>query len=376
MPRAWLLPAATFLALLPLTSGTEAHKPITSPFTYSSDVLPILREQCSRCHAPGGVAPMSLLTYQDAVPWGESMRLELTAGRMPPWRIDRGAERFRHTGALSARELNVLLTWATGGTPPGDAAPEPATAPLAPTWALGTPDTIIDLPEFTLAADEPSHEAEFSIPGTDRERFLRAIDVLPGTPAIVRGATVEVVTAAERGAIADERLLALWVPGDEPAPVEQGALRIPAEASLRVRIRYRRTWSYEGKTIADRSRVGLYFAGAPAPAVQAVTLSPTRPITLPRTLRAVAVFPDANLGDTGVVVTAMRPGGKREELVAFHSRAGWARRYWLRNPLTLPRGTTISVRMSADPPALVPAIPTAAVRSTPASARVTLDLVP
>ena len=376
MRPAWLLPAATGLALVAPISVIDAHKPITSPFTYSADVLPIVRERCAPCHAPGGVAPMSLLTYQDAVPWGESMRLELTAGHMPPWSIDRGAGRFRNAEALSARELNVLLTWATGGAPPGEASVDTKSPPTTSAWPLGTPEAVVDLPAFTLAADETTHDAEVSIPGANAERFLRAIDILPGTPAMVRSATVEVEGAAAPGRIAEERLLALWVPGDEPASVARGALRIPAGTSMRVRVRYRRTWSYEGKTMTDRSRVGLYFAALPAPPVRAVTLTPTRPVTLPQTVRALAVYPDDTLADTGVVVTATRPGGKRDELIAFHPRAGWARRFWFREPLTLPQGTIVSVRLSPDPPVLFPGVTRPPAGATPASARVTLNIVP
>ena len=66
----------------------DAHKPITSPYTYNDDVFPILRDRCGRCHVPGGVAPMSLMTYKDAYPWGESIRTELIAGHMPPWPVE------------------------------------------------------------------------------------------------------------------------------------------------------------------------------------------------------------------------------------------------------------------------------------------------
>ena len=98
---------------------SEAHKPITSPFTFSEDVLPIVSAQCAACHAPGGVAPMSLLTHADAVPWAESIRVELMAGHMPPWGIESPTGRFRNLRPFSAREMNVLLTWASGGTPQG-----------------------------------------------------------------------------------------------------------------------------------------------------------------------------------------------------------------------------------------------------------------
>jgi hypothetical protein len=294
---------------------------------------------------------------------------------MPPWSIDRGAGRFRNAEALSARELNVLLTWATGGAPPGEASVD-TRPPTTAAWPLGTPEAVVDLPAFTLAADETTHDAEVSIPGANADRFLRAIDILPGTPAMVRSATVEVEGAAAPGRIAEERLLALWVPGDEPASVARGALRIPAGTSMRVRMRYRRTWSYEGKTMTDRSRVGLYFAASPAPSVRTVTLTPTRPVTLPQTVRALAVYPDDTLAGTGVVVTVTRPGGKRDELIAFHPRAGWARRFWFREPLTLPRGTIVSVRLSPDPPVLFPGLTRSPAGATPASARVTLNIVP
>ena len=128
--------AAAGAMLLPVRG--DAHKPITSPFTFNEDVLPIVRDRCAGCHYPGGVAPMSLLTHADAVPWGESMRAELMAGHMPPWRIDSAAERFRNVRPLTGRELNVLLTWASGGTPAGQASQE-AGAAFQPHWGLGTP---------------------------------------------------------------------------------------------------------------------------------------------------------------------------------------------------------------------------------------------
>ena len=106
-------------AIVTASTRSEAHKPITSPFTFSDDVLPIVKERCAECHSPGGVGPMSLLTHADAVPWGESIRVELMAGHMPPWGVDSAASRFRNLQQFPAREMNVLMTWASGGTPPG-----------------------------------------------------------------------------------------------------------------------------------------------------------------------------------------------------------------------------------------------------------------
>jgi hypothetical protein len=371
-PRLGLLIIAATLAA-PM-AVTEAHKPITSPYTYTTDVLPIIRERCGQCHAPGGVAPMSLLTHADAVPWGESLRLELTAGHMPPWSIDRGADRFRAPGNLSARELNVVLTWATGGTPPGDLSAEREPPLVTPAWRLGPPDVVLDLPAFTLAATEQERVAEFMVPAPADDRPLRAVELLPGTPAIVRSASIEVEGRQPARTVHDERLLSLWVPGDQPVPLTQAGFRLPAASTLLVRVRYRKTWSYEGKPVTDSSRVGLYFAPATASTIRAVTVVPRGAITLPQPVQAIALVAVA----TGAVsLTATGPDGRRQELIAFHPRPGWTRRLWFREPLPLPRGTILSVRVVRDPPSLFPASVEAASGSgaTPATGRVTVNVV-
>ena len=37
--------------------------------TYSRDVAPILYKNCTGCHRPGEIGPMSLLSYKDVRPW-------------------------------------------------------------------------------------------------------------------------------------------------------------------------------------------------------------------------------------------------------------------------------------------------------------------
>ena len=337
---------------------TEAHKPITSPFTFSDDVLPIVKARCAPCHAPGGVAPMSLLTHADAVPWGESIRVELMAGHMPPWGVDVKAGRFRNLQHFSAREMNVLLTWASGGTPPGQAAPEPGAA-FQPQWALGTPDQTIPLHAIQIGSDASEHVEEFEVPVPDRP--LRAVDLLPGTPAIVRRATIAVrAGASERtnSGLAPERLLALWVPGDHPVALDAG-LAFDAPAQLAVRIHYRKTWQHERQAMTDQSTIGLYFADAGASAVQVLRAlsqaNETFTTTVGEDVRAVAVYADPNVWGASLTAVAVRPDDSREELISFRPRADWARRYWFREPISLPRGTRIQVTTRADDALLPPA---------------------
>jgi hypothetical protein len=393
MTRAALaLTLVTIGVVLNVAPGS-AHKPITSPYTYNDDVFPILRDRCGRCHVSGGVAPMSLMTHAEAVPWGESIRTEVLAGHMPPGAVDEAPGRFRNAPGLSPREMDLLLTWVTGGTPIGSADKDPKPIARDAAWPLGAPDLVLPLPtESVLAADDRERTTEFIVPtGITERRFVRAVDLQPGTAAMVRAATIAVRTAAASGAgAAPERTLALWLPGEDPIALDAGlGFELPASAELVVRVLYRKTWEYERKELRDRSTVGLYFAPASAAAVQALRLAPDFTAvasadrfafrrTLTEDARVLAIYPDAGLNNTSVRVVAARPDGTRADLIAFHPRPDWTRRYWFREPIQLPRGTTIEVTaVFDDETPLLPLSlsPSTATRPDLSSTRLTMNVV-
>ena len=119
----WRFIALVALILAPvafIAPATEAHKAITSPYTYNEHVFPIFRDRCGRCHFEGGPTMMSLLTYNDAIPWAESMREQLVGERMPPWYADPMGPAVKGGHTITPRELDIIVTWATGGNPQGD----------------------------------------------------------------------------------------------------------------------------------------------------------------------------------------------------------------------------------------------------------------
>ena len=75
--------------------------------TFTKDIAPILQRSCQNCHRPGQVAPMSLLTYEDARPWARAMKqrtgLRDKAGVMPPWYIEKniGIQHYKNDPSLS-----------------------------------------------------------------------------------------------------------------------------------------------------------------------------------------------------------------------------------------------------------------------------------
>src|SRR5437773_277121 len=124
----------------------EAHKAITSKYTYNDDVFPIFKARCASCHVQGGVTPMSLMTYEEAFPWAESIRAELVAAHMPPWNADEGFGAIKQAHTLSPHELDVILTWATGGNPRGRIDQQLPAVTLVNDWVMGKPDLELPVP--------------------------------------------------------------------------------------------------------------------------------------------------------------------------------------------------------------------------------------
>ena len=52
--------------------------------TFTKDVAPIFAKACMTCHRPGEIAPMSLLSFEEARPWARSIKREVVSRAMPP----------------------------------------------------------------------------------------------------------------------------------------------------------------------------------------------------------------------------------------------------------------------------------------------------
>lgn len=248
--------AAAFAAsmVIVLTLSSQAHERITSKFTYNAEVHPVFLNRCGRCHIDGGVGPMSLLKYEDAFPWAESLRTELLAASTgDPHDFVKAAHR-----QISARELDIVLDWATGGTPEGDKAHTPPETPLRIEWASGPPDVIAPMPNrfhMNVTALEATHEVTLPVP-VESSVMIDGLDLLPGNPAIVRSAVLTL-----RSPDGTTRVLGMWMPRQQPVAITmKPAVRIDQGSQIVARIHYKKTWKYEGQPMSDLSRVGLYLA--------------------------------------------------------------------------------------------------------------------
>jgi hypothetical protein len=254
--RAAAATCACGLALLLLTASAGAHKGITSKFTYNADVYPVFLNRCGRCHIDGGVGPMSLLKYDDAFPWAESIRAELLSAYLPSAHAD--AHDFVKAAhrQIPARELDIVLDWATGGTPEGDKTATPQAPAFRNDWPAGPPSVTVSMAapyQMPAAALEATEEVVMPV-HVETPRRIAQFDLLPGNPAIVRSAVISL-----RSPDGSTRLLGTWVPRQiaNPIPLKPPVHLAPG-SHLVARLHYKKTWKFEGEAMTDQSSIGLY----------------------------------------------------------------------------------------------------------------------
>ena len=230
---------------------------------------------------------MSLLRYEEALPWANAVKLMVLERRMPPFLPDEDTGSWRGARGLTAREVDVLVEWASGGTPRGEGPDEGQEAPTPPEPPA---DLVLSALRDSVLGPEEAERSEcvvFPVRLT-AERPLAAIELRPGNASIVRSAVIYLGDTCREG----DRPVATWLPGDGAFEMPEGTAEVLHRgASLSARIQYRKPWRLQGQPARDRSRLALRFAeGREAPLAH-VSLAAGAGTTFERAVRLVAVFP-------------------------------------------------------------------------------------
>ena len=165
-----------------------AEGPATTP-TFSKDIAPIFQAKCQSCHQPESIAPMSLITYQQARPWARSIRERVSHRQMPPWHIDPsvGVQKFKNDISLSDEQIDTIVRWVDGGSPQGDPKDLPPARPLDTSneWqgvrdGLGPPDLVIRSSEHNMPAvgQDVWYRPMSDIPITE-PRWVKMVEIRP-----------------------------------------------------------------------------------------------------------------------------------------------------------------------------------------------------
>jgi Flp pilus assembly protein TadD/mono/diheme cytochrome c family protein len=358
--------------------------------TFARDIAPILFARCITCHHPGGPAPFSLLTHAEARQRATLIAAVTQSRFMPPWKASRTSGPFVGQHPLSEDEIDRIARWAAAGAPEGDRRHLPRAPRLAEGWLLGNPDLIVSPAQpYTLAADGTDVFRIFVIPLPTRgSQLVRAVEFRPGNPAVVHHANLRLDrTETSRRYDADDPqpgydgLIAHsasfpeghflgWTPG-QVAPLLPKGLAWPLEegTDLVVELHMRPS----GKTETVLPSIGFYFGGDPPERMpvmlrlgrQSIDIPPgeasytiTDSFVLPVDVDVLAVQPHAHQRARQVTGVAMLPDGTTRRLIEIDDwDFRWQHVYRFVSPLSLPRGTTLSLRYTFDNSATNPRNP-------------------
>lgn len=153
--------------------------------TWAEQVAPIFYSNCVSCHAPGGIAPFSLLTYNDAFTYRFSISNAVSTGHMPPWPPDDSYVHFTGARTLTPSQISTIVSWVNNNAPSGNLANAPPPPPPL-TNSLGTPDTVLRMVNYTSTANTSDIYQCFVLPlRLLNTKYVSAIEVVPGNTAIV-----------------------------------------------------------------------------------------------------------------------------------------------------------------------------------------------
>ncbi|HVH43091.1 MAG TPA: hypothetical protein VM925_12140 [Labilithrix sp.] len=247
--------------------------------TYAEDVAPILMSNCVGCHREGGIAPFSLLTYEQAKAQAAAIKDATSKRRMPPFNLDNSGACNTYADArwLEDTEIATIGSWVTGGTPLGDPKNIPATPPPPP--SLDRVDLTIDM--GTPYTPNPSRMDDYRCfvldPGLENDQFITAFEVRPGDARVVHHLTLFALDTdeAERAAaklddaepgpgytcFGDTRVESRWLVGSGPGG---GVLDLPKGTGLRMRAGHKTVlqmhYNRANGTFPDRTKIDLKLA--------------------------------------------------------------------------------------------------------------------
>lgn len=204
---------------------------------------------------------MSLLTYDDAASWSETIVEVLRENRMPPSRLSPPDPRHGEFVAApepTAAEIDTIAAWVAAGTPAGNGRRR-IPAPPAGSWTIGKPDMVLGMPKaYSVPASGVVEYQYYELLNyTGEERWVEAIEIRPGVRSIVHHANVY-MAQAELGTVGFEsgERWASFAPGRPPASFPAGvARRLPKGAKLTLEIHY----TPDGVAREDRTMIGIRF---------------------------------------------------------------------------------------------------------------------
>ncbi len=272
----------------PAPAPAQASAASTPAPTFYRDVSPILQQHCQSCHRPGEIAPMPLVTYDQARLYASVIANKVAARIMPPWFADPQFGHFSNDPTLTAPEIATLVAWANANAPEGAAHDAPALRAWTSGWNIPQPDQIISMPKPVALPAHGDVDYTYEIVPTNfaHDEWIQMSEVRPSSRENVHHAVVYIrppdskwlraapvgvpFTAADltdeesrHGAHwTDADILLVYAPGSSPDRWPAGMAKfVPAGSDLIFQMHY----TTHGHATTDQTSVGIVFARQPPP---------------------------------------------------------------------------------------------------------------
>jgi mono/diheme cytochrome c family protein len=350
--------------------------------TYAEHIAPILNKHCVQCHRPGEVAPFPLIGYDNAKKWATMAKVVTGSRQMPPWKAKEGFGEFADSNRLSDVQVATIKKWEEMGSPRGDAKREPQAPTFASDWPLGKPDlTVSQKQPFKVDSEGTDEYRNFVIKTDYKEpRWVTAMDVKPGNARIVhhvivfvdnRGQAEKLEAATKDGqegystfggvGFIPSGSFGGWAPGMRPRMLPTGkAFKLEPGARLVMQVHYNKS----GKPETDLTKVGLYFAKSPVD--QQVELAwffnvflripagaknhrQTYSQPIPADITVYGVMPHMHLLGKEMKAWAVKPDKGIIPLIhVVDWDFKWQLNYLFKEPVNIPKGSTVFVEAIYD----------------------------
>jgi Flp pilus assembly protein TadD len=354
---------------------------VAQDVTFTRDVAPIIFSSCASCHRTGGPGPFSLTTYEEVRRRANQISLVVSSRFMPPWKVSDAIGPFVGQHPLTIKEIATITDWVANGAPEGDPQHLPKLPGFADSWLLGKPDLIVrpDAP-YILPAQQTDAFRIFAIRlPISKRAYVTGIEFHPGNPRVVHHANIRVDrTDATRKLDESDPLPGYdglmprsaeypdghflgWTPG-QLAPLVQPELAWTLEpgSDLVVQLHMQPSGAVE-EVLPE---IGFYFSDRPPTKIptilrlgsQGIEIPPGQEryvirdfYELPVDVQLLAVQPHAHYRATDVHGEARLPDGTTRPVMDIHGwDFRWQHVYRFEKPISLPKGTRLSMEYTYD----------------------------
>jgi len=345
--------------------------------TFSKDVAPILYKNCVECHRPAAMAPMSLITYEDARPWARAIRQKVVTRQMPPWGADPAIGTFSNDVSLRQAEIDTIAAWVDGGAPEGNRAELPKAPQFAEGWSIGSPDYVFKMQKpFSVPADGTVPYVYITIPtNLKQDIWIKAVELKPTDRRVVHHIISTLIEGNGTTPDPEPKLtrdparkeigggLGGLVPGRLYGQFDEGVARkIPAGADIVLQMHY----TTIGQPVTDQTEIGVVLAKAPPATLrlEAGGAIPNMQFAIPpgdpnyevvgqqkfdRDTYLNSLYPHMHVRGKDATYTIVYPDGREEVVLRVPKYDfNWQLSYKLAEPKFMPKGSTLKVTMHYD----------------------------